>query len=91
MAVYKYYSLIHKEDNAFIVNFPDLDGCYTDGRTLGEAIEMAEDVLGGWLLLSEKQGEAVPDPSAPDAIAVPDGASLILITVDTDKFKNTSR
>jgi antitoxin HicB len=47
VAVYSYYSLIEKdEDGAFIVTFLDLENVFTDGSTLKEAVEMAEDVLG---------------------------------------------
>lgn len=90
MAVYSYYSLIEKdEDGAFIVTFPDLDNVFTDGSTLKEAVEMAEDVLGLMLGYAEDQGETLPTASKAGDILVPEGVSLVLITVDTDKYKES--
>lgn len=40
-----YYAVIKKEDDAYIVEIPDLERCYTQGYSMEEAIEMAEDVL----------------------------------------------
>ncbi|EMI11502.1 type II toxin-antitoxin system HicB family antitoxin [Anoxybacillus gonensis] len=87
MAVYKFYSVIHEEDGAFIVSFPDLEDCFTDGRTLTEAVAMAEDVLGTMLSYHEEKGDVIPAPSKAEDIELPDGASLVLITVDTDDFR----
>ena len=37
------YPAIFEQDNnkIYLVSFPDLDGCYTDGKTLEEALENA--------------------------------------------------
>jgi antitoxin HicB len=37
-------------DRHYSLSFPDLENCFTDGETLIEAVEMAQDALG--LLLS---------------------------------------
>lgn len=87
MAVYKYYSLIHQEDGAFIVSFPDLESCFTQGETLPEAVTMAEDVLGTMLSYYEGNGQSFPAPSKADAITVPEGTSLVLITVNTEEHR----
>ena len=36
-------------ENGYTVSFPDLLGCVTEGDTLCEAVEMAEDALGIYL------------------------------------------
>lgn len=87
MAVHKFYCLIHEEDNSFIVTFPDLENVFTQGDDLKEAIEMAEDVLGNMLAIMEEDGEDIPAPSPVKAIEVPEGASLILVEVNTDEYK----
>lgn len=87
MTIYKYYSVIHQEDGAFIVSFPDLENCFTDGETLVHAVEMAHDVLGTMLSFHEDEGDDIPAPSNLENIKLYDGASLILITVDTDDFR----
>ena len=46
MTIYKYYAVIELTDeNNYIVTFPDVEGCFTQGSTLSEAVEMAEDAL----------------------------------------------
>jgi len=50
------------ENGYYAISFPDLPGCNSQGRTLYEAIDMAEAILQEWLefLLDEKQ--AIPKP-----------------------------
>lgn len=71
----------------FIVAFPDLENCFTQGDDLKEAIEMAEDVLALMLTVMEDDGEVIPAPTLAKDIVVPEGASLVLIEVDTDKYR----
>lgn len=47
----------------YTVEFPDLPGCITQGQTLEEALEMAEDAASGWILSAIEDGEEVPSPS----------------------------
>jgi predicted RNase H-like HicB family nuclease len=40
-----YYAVIKKDGDAYSVTFPDIDGCFTQGYSMEEAILMAEDAL----------------------------------------------
>lgn len=56
-----YPACFYKEDDGgYSVTIPDLKGCYTQGNTLQEALEMAEDAALGWLLLAIEDGEKIP-------------------------------
>lgn len=44
-----YPAVFHKEENAYLVEFPDLPGCITYGNDLLEAFLMAGDALKTWL------------------------------------------
>jgi len=60
------YPALFYEDNethTFTVIFPDLPGCVTQGDTIEEALEMAEDAASGWILTSIEDDEEVPKPS----------------------------
>ena len=47
MAKYVYPALFERdEDGQYSVSFPDLNGAFTCGRNLTEAMYMAEDCLG---------------------------------------------
>ncbi len=43
-----FYPLADKP--GYMVNFPDLPGCVTEGEDLASAIEMAADAAAGWVL-----------------------------------------
>lgn len=38
-----------EEDQVFIVNVPELPGCMTHGKTVGEALKMAQEAVEGYL------------------------------------------
>ena len=50
-------------ENGYTVSFPDLLGCVTEGDTLCEAVEMAEDALGIYLYSLSEDGEEFPKAS----------------------------
>lgn len=52
-----------EDDGGFSVTVPDLKGCITQGDTLQEALQMAEDAALGWLLTSIEDGEELPKAS----------------------------
>ena len=62
-----YYAVFDKDEDGYLVSFPDLQGCNTFGSTMEEAIEMAEDALAGWLEASEP--EFIKKPSNYEKIA----------------------
>jgi len=59
-----YPAIFFVEANGITVEFPDLPGCVTQGATLEEAFEMAEDAACGWILTSIEDGEDIPSPSS---------------------------
>lgn len=63
MAKYVYPAIFTREEKGFSVIFKDLEGCYTCGDTLEEAIEMAEDVLAFTLYSYEKDKRDIPEAS----------------------------
>ena len=64
MAKYTYPAVFtEEEEGRYSVLFPDLDGCYTCGDNLADAIYMAEDVLAFTLYDYEKKKIDIPKPS----------------------------
>ena len=57
----------------YTVEFPDLPGCVTQGDSLDEAFEMAEDAACGWILTTIEDGEDVPSPSSINKLVVEEG------------------
>lgn len=62
--MYKYERIIYwsKDDEAFIVEVPELPGCMADGVTAREALENAEIVIKEWIEVAKERGMKVPEP-----------------------------
>lgn len=55
--------LTPEEEGGFSVSVPALPGCFTQGETIEEAIEMAKEAISVYVESLEKDGEPVPDDS----------------------------
>ena len=51
------------EDKSYLVEFPDLPGCLTEGDTLQEAKQNAKEALTGYLSSVFERNLKIPDPS----------------------------
>ena len=74
------------EGNGYTVEVPDLPGCVTEGDSMVEAIEMAQDAASGWILGELEEGKSYPAASDHKAISVPDGSFVNLIVLDMDAY-----
>lgn len=87
---YAYPALISwsEEDKVYYVTFPDIEGCFTDGASLPEAIENAGDVLNLMLWTMEHEGEAIPKASAMgDVKKTKDTDIVTLVAADTVAYQ----
>ena len=50
------------EDEAYLVEVPELPGCMADGDTYAEAVANAEDAMRAWIETARELGRAVPEP-----------------------------
>ncbi|MEO8753751.1 MAG: type II toxin-antitoxin system HicB family antitoxin [Casimicrobiaceae bacterium] len=50
------------EEDAFIVEVPELPGCVADGQTCKEAVANAETVIKEWIETAQELGRPVPRP-----------------------------
>lgn len=86
-----FIAYIRKEaDSDYGVEFPDVPGCVTAGRTLDEAIAMAQEALAGHLAALEEEGDVVPVPSSMEALKDDPhrgDAVVILVEVRPDLLK----
>lgn len=96
---YVYPAVFYAEnEGGYVVEFPDVEGALTQGKTLYEALEMAEDALAGMLVCWEDEKIHMtnrivePTPIA-EVIAEPDefskSAFVTLIKVDTDEYRKS--
>ena len=82
-----YPAVFTKDEDAVLVDFPDIQGCYTDGKDMDEAYTMAEDAINGMLMYLEDEHEAIKPPSAIEDLEIPEGSFAVMFKVDTDKYR----
>ena len=61
----KYELIIYwsKEDEAFVVEVPELPGCMADGATYAEAVANAQEVIAEWIETARQMGRPIPEPT----------------------------
>ena len=84
---YEYPAIISysNEDKVYYVDFPDMTNCFTDGATLREALDNAEDVLNLILSYREDKGDALPKPSDLNSLHVGENEIVTLISTVTQE------
>ncbi|MCH5193915.1 MAG: type II toxin-antitoxin system HicB family antitoxin [Oscillospiraceae bacterium] len=75
-----------QEQEGFCVTFPDLPGCVTQGSSLSDAIEQAQDAASGWVLDELEDGNAAPSPSDVKTVKVESDQFANLIVLDMDSY-----
>mgnify|MGYP001195674380 CR=1 FL=1 len=53
-----------EEDQAYLVEVPELPGCMADGATRQEAIANAEIVIREWIEAAQSLGRPIPEPQS---------------------------
>lgn len=74
-----YYPVIfHPEEVGYSASVPDLEGCFTQGDSLEEALEMVQEAIGLYL-----DGETTyPEPSVPESIKTEDKDFMMVVAFD---------
>ncbi len=84
MESYTYPAIFtEEENNQFSVVFPDLEGCYTCGDSLEDALEMAEDALALILYGYKVDNKAFPAPSKGSELSIPEDSFISIVTCTT--------
>lgn len=85
-----YPAVVHEENGSFWVEFPDLEGCFSEGGTIADAISNAADALGGYLCSLMDRG--IEAPKASDAKEIdPEGGFATIIVTDPLAYKRSTR
>jgi len=81
-----YIAVFHpaqEKEGGYVVTFPDLPGCNTQGENFAQAFAMAQEALEGFLDVMHQDGDAIPAPSdfraakaKAEADAIEDGEAL---------------
>ncbi len=88
--MFKVYPAIFHEEDGYWVEFPDLHGCVTEGNTIEEAMSMAQEALGLWLVSQMEMGNELPAPSGIVDIHADDGI-VTYVSTDVDAYRRDTR
>lgn len=79
-----YPAVFHpEEEGGFSVSVPDIEGCFTQGETIAEAVEMAQDAIG--LMLEDCS--VWPEASSPAGIACEPGEFVVMVQFDALAYR----
>lgn len=70
---------VYGEEGVF-VSFPDLDGCVSEGRTEGEALQNAHNTLYSYVTALVDAGKSVPDPTFIEDVPLKGNEKVIMIS-----------
>lgn len=57
-------ALDESEGGGYLITFPDLPGCMSDGDTIENAIANGMDAMNGWLASAKRHGDPIPKPGS---------------------------
>lgn len=83
-AVFKPFS---DGSGGYLVEFPDLPGCETEGKDLEQAIEMGIDAACGWILGELEDGEQIPCASDYSEIVAQSKCMVNMLLLDIDSYE----
>lgn len=87
MAKYLYLAIFTSEGELFSVAFPDLKSCYTHGKGLQDAYNMASDIPCLTLYNLEEEKAKIPNASKISEIEVKEGEFVTLVSCDTLEYR----
>lgn len=83
MAEYVYPALFHSnDDGSFTITYPDLPGCISEGKSLGNAMYMAQSALTQWIEYLADKKQDIPIASNLDSLQAEPGEFINLIRAD---------
>ncbi|MGI6307069.1 MAG: toxin-antitoxin system HicB family antitoxin [Dethiobacteria bacterium] len=55
-------TLSEEDGGGYLISYPDLQGCFSDGDTAEESIRMGEDARRAWIQARYEDGLEIPEP-----------------------------
>ena len=87
-----YPAVFHKnEDDSYTVIYPDLPGCISEGKTLGNAMYMAQAALVQWIAYLAEKSLEIPNASPARKIKTSNGDFVNLICAEVKDARAVKR
>ena len=84
-----YPVIFYKEGEMYNVILPDFSNAVTCGNDLGNAIEMARDLIGTLIIDLEIDKKLIPQPSKLDDVFLLDGQFVSLVDINMEQYKKS--
>ena len=82
-----YTAVFHEDDNYYWVEFPDLEGCFTNGLTIEEAFLNASEALGLYLDLDDDSYERTINKPSQIKDVINNNPGLMVMLVEYDSLE----
>lgn len=83
MNEYVYPAIFHaNNDNSYTITFPDLQGCISEGKTLGSAMSMAQTALTQWVEYLTEKNQLLPAASSVQSVTAGKNEFVNLVRAD---------
>lgn len=80
---YIYPAIFHaNSDGSYTITFPDLPGCISEGKSLGNALNMAQSALSQWIEYLTDKKQEIPKASEIGNISVSNSEFVNFIRAD---------
>ena len=78
-----YPAIFHaNSDGSYTITFPDLPGCVSEGKSLGNALSMAQSALSQWIEYLADKNQKIPQASNIGDVRTGEGEFVNLIRAD---------
>lgn len=84
---YMYPAIFAYDDDGISISFPDLAGCISCASNDLEALYMAKDALGLYLVCAEEDNEILPIPTKLNKINLNTNERVVLVEVNMPLFR----
>lgn len=86
---YRYPAVfVEDENNMYSISFPDLEGVFSCGDSIEDALYMVKDCLGGYLQYLEEKGKEIPQATLITKVKVPKFGFVHLTEVYMPPLRN---
>ena len=89
---YVYPAIFHRnKDESFTITYPDLPGCISEGKNLGNAMYMAQSALAQWIDFLSNKKQTIPDASSIEKVKTHKGEFVNFICAEVKDAKAVKR
>jgi predicted RNase H-like HicB family nuclease len=89
---YVYPAIFHEnEDGHYTIIYPDLPGCISEGKSLCNALYMAQSALTQWISYLSDRNQEIPSASSAQAVKTSNGDFVNLICAEVKDNRAVKR